>query len=98
MEFPVEGRAVDSCGSWKLRPYSSICWSVIAVVSLQVGGVNMGGGLYSHSVGRGLGDVTGVKGALFSRISSACGGELTLREDRRIRRRECRCGCDTSGV
>ena len=54
MEVAEEG----SCGSWKLRPYSSICRSVIAVVSLQVGGVNMGGGLYSHSVGRGFGGVT----------------------------------------
>ena len=48
--------AVDSCGSWKL--FSRICCSVIAVVSLQVGGVKMGGGLYSHSVGSGFGGDT----------------------------------------
>ena len=31
---------------------------MMAVVSLHVGGVKMGGSLYSHSVGRGLGGVT----------------------------------------
>ena len=68
---------MDSCGSWKLKPYSRICCSVIAVVSLQVGGVKMGGGLYSHLVGSGLGALQCERGVWSSRTSWLCGGEWT---------------------
>lgn len=47
-------------GVWKVIPYSSSCCSVSAVFMLTVGGQNIGGGLYSHSLrlGKGFGGFT----------------------------------------